>query len=79
MLFVDGTNEDFDFGFKVSECGILKVYKKLGAEKYVPFGYILDFIHTHVLRYGLSRTKTIVNGALECNHRYTQIGSTPKA
>ncbi|MFX1366349.1 MAG: L-2-amino-thiazoline-4-carboxylic acid hydrolase [Promethearchaeota archaeon] len=59
MQFVDGTNEEFYFGFNVSECGILKAYKKLGAEKYVPLACLLDFVHAHVLGYGLSHTKTI--------------------
>ncbi|MFX0028859.1 MAG: L-2-amino-thiazoline-4-carboxylic acid hydrolase [Candidatus Hermodarchaeota archaeon] len=79
MLFVDGTNEEFDFGLNISECGILKAYKKLGAEKYAPFACLLDFAHAHVLGYGLSRTKTIANGASGCDHRYTRNGSTPKA
>ena len=79
MQFVDGTNEEFDIGFNISECGILKAYKKLGAEKYVPFACLLDLAHAHVLGYGLSRTKTIANGASGCDHRYIRIGSTPKA
>jgi hypothetical protein len=79
MQFVDGTNEDFDFGYNISECGILKAYKKLGAEKYVPFACLLDFAHAHVLGYGFSRTKTIANGASGCDHRFSRIGNTPKA
>ena len=77
--FVDGSNEEFDYGFNISECGILKAYKKLGAEKYVPFACLLDLAHAHVLGYGLSRNQTIANGASGCDHRYTRNGNTPKA
>ncbi len=79
MQFVDGTNEDFDFGYNISECAILKAYKKLGTEKYVPFACLLDFAHAHIVGYGFSRTKTIANGASGCDHRFTRIGRTPKA
>ena len=79
MKFVDGTNEEFDFGINISECGILKAYKKLGAEKYGPFMCLLDFAHAHVIGFKFSRTKTIANGASGCDHRYTRIGTTPKA
>ncbi|MEE9377586.1 MAG: L-2-amino-thiazoline-4-carboxylic acid hydrolase [Candidatus Lokiarchaeia archaeon] len=79
MEFMDGTNEDFDYGFNVSECAILKAYKKLGAEKYVPFACLLDHAYAHVLGYGLSRNQTIANGASGCDNRYTRNGNTPKA
>ena len=79
MQFVDGTNEEFDFGLDISECGILKAYKKLGAEKYGPFACLLDFAQAYVLGFGFSRNQTITNGASKCDHRYTRIGNTPKA
>ncbi|MFX1393512.1 MAG: L-2-amino-thiazoline-4-carboxylic acid hydrolase [Promethearchaeota archaeon] len=79
MEFVDGTNQDFDFGFNVSECGILKAYKKLGAEKYAPFACLIDFAQANVMGFGLSRNQSLANGALGCDHRYTRIGNTPKA
>lgn len=77
MKFVDGSNEDFTNGFEVSECGIHKVYKKLGAEKYAPFACILDYAQANVLGFGLTRTKSLANGALGCDHRYYKTGSTP--
>ena len=79
MEFVDGTNDDFDYGLNVSECAILKAYKKLGAEKYAPFACLIDFAQAHVLGTGLSRTKSLANGASGCDHRYSRIGNTPKA
>jgi hypothetical protein len=79
MEFVDGTNEEFDYGLNVSECAIHKVYKRLGAEKYAPFACLIDFAQAHVLGFGLSRSKSLANGALGCDHRYTKNGKTPKA
>lgn len=79
MEFVDGTNEDFDYGLNVSECAIHKVYKRFGAEKYAPFACLIDFAQGNVLGFGLTRTKALANGALGCDHRYTKTGNTPKA
>ncbi|MFX1276562.1 MAG: L-2-amino-thiazoline-4-carboxylic acid hydrolase [Promethearchaeota archaeon] len=79
MEFLEGTDEDFDYGFKVSECGILKAYKKLSAEKYAPFACLIDFAQANVMGFGLSRTQSLANGASECDHRYTRISTTPKA
>jgi len=79
MNFVDGTNEDFDYGLNVSECGILKAYKKLGAEKYAPFACLIDFAQANVMGFGLYRNKSLANGASACDHRYTRNGKTPKA
>ncbi|MFX0004704.1 MAG: L-2-amino-thiazoline-4-carboxylic acid hydrolase [Candidatus Hermodarchaeota archaeon] len=79
MEYVDGTNEDFDYGLNVSECAIHKIYKKLGAEKYAPFGCLIDFAQANVLGYGLTRTESLANGALGCDHLFTRTGNTPKA
>jgi len=79
MEYVNGTNEEFDYGMNVSECAIHKAYKKLGAEKYAPFACLIDFAQANVLGFGLSRSKSLANGALGCDHRYTKNGKTPKA
>lgn len=79
MEFVDGTNEDFDYGLNVSECGILKAYKNFGAEKYVPFACLLDLAQSHVLGFKLWRNHTLANGGPGCDHRFTRNGITPKA
>ncbi|MFW9818635.1 MAG: L-2-amino-thiazoline-4-carboxylic acid hydrolase [Candidatus Thorarchaeota archaeon] len=79
MKYVDGTNEDFDYGLNVSECAIHKIYTKLGAEKYAPFGCLLDFAQANVLGFGLTRSQSLANGASGCDHRWSRIGNTPKA
>ena len=78
MDFVDGINGDFDYGFNVSECGILKAYKKLDAEKFTPFACLIDFVQANIMGFGLSRNESLANGASGCDHRYTRNGNTPK-
>ncbi|TFF85855.1 MAG: hypothetical protein EU517_01170 [Promethearchaeota archaeon] len=79
MEYVDGKNEDFDYGMNVSECAVHKAYTKLGGERYAPFPCLIDYAQAHVLKSGLSRTRSLANGASGCDHRYTKSGNTPKA
>ena len=79
MEYVDGTNEDFDYGLNVSECAVHKAYKHLGGEKYSPFGCLIDYDQAHVIGFGLTRTKSLANGAAGCDHRYTRQGKSPKS
>jgi len=79
MEYVPGDNKTFDYGFKYTECGIHKLFKKLGAEKYVPFFYLADYALAKVFRFGFSRTQTIGNGDPICDHRFLKNGTTPRA
>ncbi|MHA2128271.1 MAG: L-2-amino-thiazoline-4-carboxylic acid hydrolase [Promethearchaeota archaeon] len=79
MEFVEGDGMNFDYGFNISECGILKAYKKLGAEKYVPFLCLYDLAMAHTMGFGLNRTQTLANGAPKCDHRYLRSGKTSRA
>lgn len=79
MEFVEGDGKTFDYGYTFTECGIHKVFKKLGAEKYVPFLCLSDFAQANIFGYGFTRTQTIGNGALLCDHRFLKDGSTPRA
>jgi hypothetical protein len=78
MEFVEGDGKTFDYGFKFTECGIYKVFKKLGAEKYVPFICLADFAQGHVYGFGFTRTQTIGNGAPICDHRFLKNGTTSR-
>jgi hypothetical protein len=79
MEFVDGDAKTFDYGFKFTECGIYKVFKKLGAEKYVPFLCLADFAQGNIYGFGFTRTQTIGNGDPICDHRFLKRGTTPRA
>ena len=77
--FVEGEGKPFDYGFNVPECGIHKVFKRLGVEKYVPFICLADFATANVYGFGFTRTQTLGNGALICDHRFIKNGTTPRA
>ncbi|MBA7539021.1 hypothetical protein ES705_31299 [subsurface metagenome] len=79
MEFVEGDGKTFDYGYKFTECGIHKVFKKLGAEKYVPFLCLSDFAQANVYGFGFTRTQTIGNGDPICDHRFLKSGTTPRA
>lgn len=79
MDYVEGDGRAFDWGFDFHQCGILNVYKRLGAENYVPFLCLSDFSEANILGFGFSRTQTIGNGAPICDHRYVKNYKTPRA
>ena len=79
MEFVEGDGKTFDYGYRFTECGIHKVFKKLGAEKYVPFLCLTDFVQANVYGFGFTRTQTIGNGDPICDHRFLKNGKTPRA
>ncbi len=79
MDFVEGDGKSFEWGFDFQQCGIHNVYKRLSAEKYVPFVCLSDFSEANVLGFGFTRTQTLGNGAPICDHRYVKNYKTPQA
>ena len=79
MEFVEGDGKTFDYGFKFTECGIHKVFKRLGAEKYVPFLCLTDLAQGNIYGFGVTRTQTIGNGDPICDLRFLKNGTTPRA
>ncbi|MFW9877289.1 MAG: L-2-amino-thiazoline-4-carboxylic acid hydrolase [Candidatus Thorarchaeota archaeon] len=59
---VEGDVKSFDNGFNFTECGVYKVFEKLGAEKYVPFICLVDFAQGNIYGFVFIRTQTIGNG-----------------
>lgn len=76
--FVEGDGKTFEWGFNFHECGLHKVFKRLGAEKYVPFFCLADFSEANILGFGFSRTQTLGFGAPLCDHRYVKGYKTPR-
>lgn len=76
--FVEGDGKTFDYGYNYSECGINRIFKKLGAEKYMPFICLADFATANVYEFGFTRTQTLGNGAPICDHRYKRDGKTAR-
>lgn len=72
MEFVEGNGSDFDYGCNYTECAVLKFYRKMGAEKYMPYVCVMDFTSSNVLGTGLHRTKTLFYGGDCCDFRFKQ-------
>jgi len=79
MDFVEGDGNSFEWGWDVKECGVQKVFKKLGDEKYLPFICLGDHYEAEGLGFGFSRTKAIGFGAPICTHRFVKNYKTPCA
>ncbi len=74
MEFVEGNGDDFDYGCNYTECAVLKFYRKMGAEQYMPYICVMDFTCSNALRTGLHRTATLQYGGDCCDFRYKQNG-----
>ena len=79
MEFVEGDGKTFDYGLNYTECGIAKLFKKLGSGKYVPFLCLSDFAEAQTNGFGFKRTQTIGNGSNLCDHRFIKNGTTSRA
>ncbi len=79
MDFVEGDGENFEWGWDITACGVQKGYKKLGAEKYLPFICLGDHYEAEGLGFGFTRTETLGFGAEKCTHRFVRNIKTPKA
>ncbi|MFX0070855.1 MAG: L-2-amino-thiazoline-4-carboxylic acid hydrolase [Candidatus Hermodarchaeota archaeon] len=77
--YIEGDGKSFEWGFNFHQCGINNVYKRLGAEKYIPFICLSDFSEANILGFGFSRTQTLGNGDPICDHRYIKNYKTPQA
>ena len=78
LNFVEGDGNSFEYGVNISECGVYKVFKEFGAEKYVPFQCVNRIREASIFRYGLFRTQTIATGAPTCDYRYTKMLKAPQ-
>ena len=76
--YVEGDGKTFEWGFNFHVCGVHEVFKRLDAEKYMPFLCLTDFSEANILGFGFSRTQTIGFGATMCDHRYVKGYETPK-
>jgi len=78
LEFVEGDGKTFDYGYNVTECGIFKLFNKLGAEHFVSFICLGDYATARAAGYGFKRTQTLSNGAPMCDFRFTEGGDTPR-
>ncbi|MCP4318716.1 MAG: L-2-amino-thiazoline-4-carboxylic acid hydrolase [Hyphomicrobiales bacterium] len=76
--FVEGDEEDIDYGVDMTECAIQKFLKKQYAEKLVPYMCALDNALSIRFNRGLVRTKTFVESNV-CDFRYKRDRETKMA
>jgi len=70
MEYIEGDGIAFDYGCNYSECAVLKFYRKMGAENYMPYVCVMDLTSSHALGTGLHRTVTLNYGGNCCDFQY---------
>jgi hypothetical protein len=68
--FVEGKNEEFDYGLDITECGICKLYATYGADKLSRYMCLSDYVVSKAFNRGLVRYKTIAEGDDRCDFRF---------
>ena len=68
--FVEGTDEEFDYGLDITECGICKLYAAYGANKVSRYMCLSDYVVSKAFDRGLVRYKTIAEGNDKCDFRF---------
>ena len=76
--YVEGDGISFDYGLDFSECGVYKIYKELGAEKYLPLRCMIAMRESTIFGYGIFRTQTLPNGAPSCDYRWVKKLKAPQ-
>ena len=70
MKYVEGDGIEFDYGCTYTECSVLKLYQKMGAEEYMPYICAMDLTSSRALGTGLHRTSTLYYGGECCDFQY---------
>jgi hypothetical protein len=69
--FIKGDRIEFDYGFDITECGIIKFFHAQGADDIVPYICVsMDGIFSKAFNRGLVRTMTLAEGYDRCDFRY---------
>lgn len=61
------------YGFDIIECGICKLFKKQGFEKYAGILCEIDKVTSALAGLELIRTGTIANGSVKCDFRFKKL------
>ena len=77
MEYVEGDGVEFDYGCNYTECAVLKFYRAMSAEKYMPYVCVMDLTASNALLTGLHRTTTLCYGGKCCDFRYKKNRPSP--
>lgn len=80
--FVEGDGRTFDYGVNYTECAACKFLRNQGAPELLPVICACDQLAGDLLHWGLTRTKTLAEGADKCDFRFkrgdrTNVGPMP--
>lgn len=75
---VEGDDQEFDFGLDYTECAVLKFFNEKEAGKYMPYICLGDYAMFRAFGLGLTRTRTLANGAPVCDFRFKKDGETKR-
>jgi hypothetical protein len=68
--FVEGNNNDFDWGINFVECGVVKFFAEQDASEFTPAMCRIDYLLFPALGIDLQRTGTIAQGCTHCDFRF---------
>ncbi len=70
MEYIEGDGIEFDYGCSYTACAVLKFFREMGAEKYMPYVCVMDLTSSKALRTGLHRTTTLYYGGGCCDFQF---------
>jgi hypothetical protein len=73
--YMEGDGQTYDHKIVYSECALKKFWTSRGLEEYVPYLCLCDYAIWQAIGIEVSRTRTLGNGADECDFRYIKKGS----
>jgi len=74
--FVEGDNENFDFGIDYLECASRKFLAAKDALELAPYICVTDILQSEKFGWGLTRTMTLAEGGEKCDFRFKKGGKT---
>jgi ElaB/YqjD/DUF883 family membrane-anchored ribosome-binding protein len=77
--FIEGTGQEFDYGYDFIECGTQKLYHDQDADAFLPFYCFLDFVTTRTSGQNLMRSMTLATGDEKCDFRFKPAGTAGQA
>jgi len=75
--YVEGDGISFNYGYDIIECGIVKFYKQIGAERFTPIICLTDYANFRSLGVGFKRIQKISTGDTICDFRFKKDFDTP--
>ena len=70
--------DPIDYGYNLTECGVVKFYKSRDAERFVPIVCLMDYASYRALGVGFKRTQKLSTGDALCDFRFKKDRITPR-